>query len=126
MHPEPSTDEVLHRGECQQFLHLAVGQYDVGGALQRLIITPLISIAQFRGANEPSDFCQQNRDVINRGLIVSIEQLVDTDDHIGERMEPGKPRVVHYKLEELACGVNSAINPLIGQLLGDNQSFMQA
>ncbi len=54
-----------------------------GGALQRLIITPLISIAQFRGANEPSDFCQQHRDVINRWLIMPVEQFIDADNHVG-------------------------------------------
>ncbi len=103
-----------------------MGEYDVGSALQRLKITPLISIAKLRGTNEPSDFRQQDRDFIDRRLLVPVEQFVDTDNHIGERMEPGKPWVVHYQLEELARRVHSAVNPLIGQLLGNNQGFMQA
>lgn len=39
--------EGLHRGQRQQFLHLTVSQHDVGCALQRLKITPFISIAKF-------------------------------------------------------------------------------
>lgn len=43
---ELSVGRVLHRGQCQQFFHFAVGQHDIRGALQRLIIAPLISVAE--------------------------------------------------------------------------------
>ena len=48
-------------------------KHDIGGTLQSLIVTALISVTEFRWANERPHFSQQYRHIVDRQLILPIE-----------------------------------------------------
>lgn len=119
---EPSSQ----RGQNQQFLHFAVGHHDIGRALKRFIITPLEAVAHFRRSNEPPDFSHENGDILRRDGFISIHQLIDSDDHVGERMKPGEPGIVHHQLKQLSGRIDSSVDAFKRQLLGHDQRFVKA
>ena len=41
-------------------------------------------------------------------------------------MQPGEPGIVHDEMQQLARGFHASIDPLVGQLLGNDQRFVKA
>ena len=60
------------------------------GHVAALIVTPLISVTEFRGRMSDRTL-QQDRYIIDAQLVVH-RAILDTDHHVGKRMQPGKPR----------------------------------
>ena len=116
---------MLCGGQRQELLHFAVSEYDIWRSLERFIVAPLIPVTDFGGTNQHPDLRKEHRDLVDGRLIMAIQQFVDTDDHVGQGMKPGKPGVVHHKLQQLPGGIHTAIDSLIGQLFGDDQGLVQ-
>lgn len=91
------------RGDfCQKPLHFDVGEDHVGLTLEGFVVAPFKSISFFRGADEGSGFNQKVLHLNKRELRLIIQEFVNTDDQLRERVKPGKPRIVQHQVQEFA------------------------
>ena len=54
-----------------------------------------------------------------------LRKVIDPDDEVGERMEPGKPRIFHDQLQQLPGGFNAAVDPFVRELFSYDQGLVK-
>ena len=83
----------------QESLDFDVGEDDVRFPLEGFVVTPFKSISFFRRADEGSGFYQKVFHLNKRELRLVVQEFVNTDDQLRERVKPGKPRIVQYQVQ---------------------------
>jgi len=78
----------------QESLDFDVGEDDVRFPLEGFVVTPFKSISFFRRADEGSGFYQKVLHLNKRELRLVVQEFINTDYQLRERVKPGKPRIV--------------------------------
>lgn len=102
-----------------------MGEDHIGGPLESFVIAAGESIALNRWAEQGADFCQHEFDVDDGVLLLVVQQLIDPNDQLRERMEPGEPAIVQDQLEELAGRIHTTVNAFVSHTLRFDERFVQ-
>lgn len=113
-------------GRAQEFFDAGVSQDDIRRPLQGLIVTAFEAITFFRRTQHRAGFREEFLRRFYSGVVLIFEDDVDAYDKVRQRVKPGEPGVIHDELQQLPGGGDAPVNPFIGELLGDNQRFVQS
>lgn len=110
------------RGFGEQLPDAEVGKHHIGRSVQRFIIGPFKAVAFDRRMEQVIDFPNEMLDVFVGDVTALIfKQVIDTNEEIGNRVEPRKPGILLKQCEERIDGFNRPVDAFIRQLLGHNQ-----
>ena len=86
----------------QESLDFDVGEDNVGFSLEGFVVVPFKPISFFRRAEEGSGFYQKVLHLKKRELGLVVQEFVNTDYQLRERVKPGKPRIAQHQVQEFA------------------------
>ena len=98
-------------------------KHDVGGAIQGFVVGTVKPITFNGRMKQAVDFPKKVCDVFIRDVTaVVLKQVIDSDEEVGEGVEPREPGILLKKREQRVDRLDRTIDPFVGQLLRDNQS----
>jgi len=107
-------------------LDLCVRQHDVRVALHRRPIAFGKLGSVFGGLEQQASPFDHFRGFHGGDRFFRIEHLVDLHNHFGNAMQPREPGIADHQLKEGAARGDAAVFALVSQLLGIEQSLVQA
>jgi primosomal protein N'' len=73
-----------------------MGEDDVGLPLKGFVVAPFETVSLLRRANEGSGFNQKVFHLNRHEFGFVIQEVIDTNHQLRQRVEPGKPGIIQY------------------------------
>jgi hypothetical protein len=113
-------------GAAQEFSDAKMGQHDIGRPVQGLIVGPLEAVSFDGRVQQSVDFAQEMAYVLIgdvTGLV--LEQMIHSDQQIGNRVQPGEPGIFLEQVEQDLGGGYGSAEALIRVLLSDDEGAVK-
>ena len=64
-------------------------------------------------------------DFHHRQFFLVIQEFIEPDDLLRNRVQPCEPGIVENQLQQLAGGIDTAVDAFVGELFGDDQCLVE-
>jgi hypothetical protein len=110
----------------QQLSYMKVSEHDIGSPLERFIVGSFESFSFDGWMKQAVNFSQEMRDIVAGDVTrIVLQQVINADKQIGDRVQPGEPGVLLEQLDQHFHGLHGSTHAFIGLLLRKNEGTVK-